>query len=262
MKRIDNYTDLSLQITRQMRRGICTNAFYTPEEYTRAIAEGKLYGEEFDGGLLLLWARDGYDRLSFWVSGTALPFVPRRDTVAEIAFRERDKALQEVGRGLEHIGFSQLFDRVRLSKKAEASLEYPAQTAEEADFPQVETLLNASFHPLGGCLPTQSELLRDIKEGRVLCRRDELHAVTAILHYAVTNGASKILHLSVAPEARNRGEATALLCALQGITAGRRSIVWTQADNAAAIHCYEKFGYTLDGWKAKVWQYRTEEILW
>lgn len=262
MQKFDNFAELSPIITRQMRRGICTNAFYTPEEYSRAIAEGKLYGEEFDGGLLLLWAREGYDRLSFWVSGTALPFLPRRDTVAEIAFRDRDIALQEVGRGLENIGFSPLFKRVRLSKKAQPPQEYPAQIAEEADFPQVEALLKASFHPLGGCLPTQGELLCDIKEGRVLCRRDEHHVVTAILHYTVTNGASKILHLTVAPEARKRGEATALLCALQSITAGRRSIVWTQADNAAAIHCYEKFGYTFDGWKAGVWQYRTEEILW
>ena len=262
MQKIDNFADLSPQITRQMRRGICTNAFFTPEEYSRAIAEGTLYGEEFDGGLLLLWARDGYDRLSFWLSGTALPFVPRRDTVAEIAFRDRDIALQEVGKGLEQIGFSPLFDRVRLSKKAQESQEYPAEYAAENDLPQVEALLKAGFHPLGGCLPTQSELLLDLKEGRILCRRSAQRDITAILHYAVSKGASKILHLVVVPEARKRGEATALLCALQSITDGRRSTVWTQADNAAAIACYEKFGYTLDGWKARVWQYRTEEQLW
>ncbi len=59
LQKIDNFSDLSPQITRQMRRGVCTNAFYTPAEYSRAIAEGTLYGEELDGGLLLLWARDG-----------------------------------------------------------------------------------------------------------------------------------------------------------------------------------------------------------
>ncbi len=126
----------------------------------------------------------------------------------------------------------------------------------------MEALFKACFHPLGGCLPTARELLIDLKEGRVLCRRDAQQNIAAILHYAVTNNAAKILHLAVAPAARKRGEATALLCALQSITGGRRTTVWTQADNAAAIGCYEKFGYALDGWKAGVWQYRTEEILW
>ncbi len=255
MKKIEDYGLLSQWISAQLKAGMCTNAFYTPQDYQKAIAEGSLCGEKWEGGLALLWGRAGYDRLSFWLTDCdgPIPFVPKRTTVLEIAARPKDAKLHEAGKRWEEAGFTPLFERLRLSHGPWEAPEAPWTLAQAADAPAVSSLLAENFHPQAGCLPTQGELLEELEHGHFLCLRDEGGQTVGLLHYLPQGRATKIQHLAVSKALRRTGGGSALLAGYQALSQGKRSMVWTQADNAPALAFYEKHGYTPDGWTSRVW---------
>ena len=59
MQTIESYETLAPLLSRQLRKGVRTNAFSDPDEYRREIAARRLAVQEWDGGLLLLHRRTG-----------------------------------------------------------------------------------------------------------------------------------------------------------------------------------------------------------
>ncbi len=258
MQKIERYEALSRQISAQLKRGMCTNAFYSPEEYAEAIAAGDLYARGLPAGLALLWSRGDYDRLCFWLTDLDAPINIEfsRPTVLEIASRPRDMNLHRAGALWENVGFAPLFGRVRLSHPAWTPPEAEIDLAGTADVAPIQTLLQESFHPMAGCLPNRAELLRALSGGQILCLRDEAGIAAGLLHFSATQKAAKIHHLAVRRDLRRQGGARALFAAFQSLTGGIRSTVWTQADNAPALAFYQNVGYLPDGWASKVWLYK------
>lgn len=254
MRKIDDYAELERLICAQMKRGMSTNAFYSREDFERAISAGSLRAESWAGGLALAFDRGDYDRLSFWMTDTLAPIgitLPRR-TVLEIAARPKDENLWAADRAWERFGFEPLFDRVRLSHPAWEAPEAPLDAAGPDDMDAVSALLRANFHPLGGCIPTPDELMRELSEGRFLCIRDEEGAPAAILHYSEERRAANIRHLCVRDDFRRRGCAKTLISAFAFRTGGKRATVWTGADNMPAIRLYRSCGYETDGRTSRV----------
>lgn len=261
MQKIDDYTALSARISGQMKRGLCTNAFFPRDVWEREIAAGRLFSEDWPGGLAVVTAREGYDRLSFWLTEpeAPIPITLRRPTVLEIAARPKDTALLAAGSAWERYGFAPLLSRIRLARGVWEAPEVPVDFASPGDFPAISQLLRDTFHPMGGCIPTPEELLHELSEGRFLCVRDDRGIPAGLLHFHTERRAAKIQHLAVRPELRRQGCARALLAAFGHVTGGVRSVVWTQADNAPAIAFYKACGFAADGWAARVWLYKKEE---
>lgn len=258
MQRINDYDVLSELIARQMKRGLCTNAFYSREEYEREINAGRIFAQSWPSGLAVIADRGDYDRLSFWLTDleAPIPIELRRTTVLEIAARPKDLGLSAAGDQWEAYGFKPLFGRIRLAHSAWDAPKVPVDTADAQDLEEITSLMLTSFHPIAGCIPTKEELLRELTLGNILCIRDDSGKPAAMLHYSENRNAAKLQHLTVRQDHRRQGYASALFSAFQSRTKGKRSVVWTQADNLPAIAFYKFCGYQADGWTSKVWLYQ------
>ena len=111
---------------------------------------------------------------------------------------------------------------------------------------QAMALLRSCFDPFTGCLPTPWELEEDFRQNRLLTAGDQ-----GILRFSGGRTA-ELRHLAVAQASRGRGIGRDLVARFNVCTAGRRALVWTGADNTAALHLYETAGFRPDGWSSLV----------
>ena len=254
MKKVNNYTEISEAVNRHFGRTIVTNCFISRETYDSEIKNGTLYLEEFDGGVYILKKRDGYDVLYFYLDSpesTIAPITTDEDIVCEIPYRERDENIKKVSERFSEFGYDRLFTRVRLAKKAEPA-EYPDEhitAADNRDFDEIISLLQASFDRRTGCIPTDEALREDIYAGRVLVYRDG--GVAGLLHYTDEKAVSEIRHVAVAEDRRGEGIASRLVQTYLSDKSGRCR-VWAREDYPAARRIYEKNGYQTDGMKSEV----------
>ena len=253
MKKIESYAELSPLLANQLCRGVRTNAFASREEYEKEIAAGRLFAEEYEGGLLLLRERESHFRLNFYLKELKLPALcTEKPLVTEIAAREKDLPLWEAAEFLEGQGFSLDFRRRRLRREAGLAEEgtCPVCRASAPDAEQITALFAACFDENTGCLPTKDELAELIKEGKLLCVKDG--GVAGLLHFEKGRASAEIRHLAVLPAYRKKGFAQALFSAFAAETKGLRSTVWVRRGNTPAEKFYEKNGYAPDGWTSAV----------
>lgn len=256
MERVESYEALEPILSAQLGRGVRTNAFGTEEEYRREIAANRLFLEKIPQGLLLFHDRGGFWRLNFYLRGADLPALSvDKPVVMETAHRAGDVALAETVAGWEAQGFRRAMARKRLARGKglpgpegaggpEVGLAKPEEERE------VAALLEESFHPLYGCLPTREELERTLADGEMVVARQG--GVCGLLHFSAGRTGGRIHHLAVREDLRGQGVAAALLGEYLRRTDNARSLVWTGADNTAALRFYAKHRFAEDGWTSQV----------
>ena len=258
MKKPESYAQLSSLITVQFSRGMVTNAFLPKAQWEAEIAAGTLEYITADNGLLVFRKREGHRILSFWINSGffgSVPAIPGQ-TAAEIAHREKDTALAEAIQNWIDAGFERLFIRQRMVCTAENGAENEhIRTACIEDAGTVRQLLNDSFSPLTGCLPTERQLLGDIEAGGVLLYERDRQAL-GLLHCTADQKRTELRHLCVTEDARGQGIGDCLVKAYHSRTQGLTRQVWVRADYLPAKKIYENNGYTPDGMTADVLLYR------
>jgi GNAT superfamily N-acetyltransferase len=258
MQKIETYDQLAPLLRQQLRPGLVTNVVLSQEEFCGEIAAGSLYVWEFPGGLLLLRQRRTHQCLSFYLQkGAELPNLTfQRPTVLEIAFRDRDKALQEVGKRWEAQGFTLEFSRQRMTRKAGLELlpgPLSAHLATLEELPELQTLLETCFDPMTGCIPTRDQLKEAIQAGECF------YFAGGLLHMTRRPYGTELRHLAVAASRRRQGAAQSLFYAYQSGTGNGTSRVWVRKDNSPALKFYSKNGYEADGWTSRVYTFRKDD---
>ena len=256
MKRVESYEGLAPLLSAQLRRGVVTNCALSAEDWQREIDGGSLYAQDWEGGLLLLRRREGHALLQFYLqAGASLPgeLAWEGPTVLEIAARPRDEGLLKSVELWRERGFRTLFRRERLALPANTQAPagdgpLKARMAEEADVAGLWALLQASFDPLTGCLPTRGELEEDVAAGHVVCLDAAGGGVAGVLHIAPGRGSTQLRHLAVAESYRRMGGAQGMLACYLERTGFAKSLVWVRTDNEVGQGFYRKNGYAPDGW--------------
>lgn len=255
MKPIHSFEALSPLLSAQLGRGVVTNAFLSADAWRAEIDRGNLRVHEWDGGLLLLRAREGYTLLNFYLRPPyALPQIAFDDTlVTELVIRVRDKTtIQLVTKAFTNAGFIEMLTRTRLSASLEARVApVHTRTAREDDFSEVYALLHSCFNPLTGCLPSRPRLMHDIDNGLVTVSVNANGEIASLVHGGCTRSGAEIRHLCTSANARGMGYAQAALDGFLAHTNGNLQ-VWTATDNAPALAFYQKNGFAPDGFASTV----------
>ena len=252
METVRDFAALSAAITACLRPGVDTNCTLKAEALRREIAAGTLLAHRWPGGLLLLRRRPGRYILSYYRTdpAAALDVPLPGPAVVEIPLRpgaQADAAWWEAQ------GFVPLLRRVRLVRPPlPEAPELPPSEAVSVAPEAALALLERCFDPLSGCLPTREELAEDLAGGRLLWAEEG-----ALLRFS-PGPPAELRHLAAAEEVRGRGLARKLVDRFNRLTAGRRALVWTGEDNAAALHLYESAGFRRDGWRSLVLRTKDE----
>ena len=252
MNRAESYAALAPLLSAQLRRGVVTNCFLSPEDWRREIEAGLFY-EEGDGFLLLLRQRAGYRLLNFYLHPGATLRLPEQDCplVTELACREKDlEAMRRAQDALCALGFAEVFRRLRRTR---AALSDPvgSESPDEAAFGEVRSFLSGQFDPLTGCIPPDGVLRQALDAGQLLCLTDA-HGIAGLLHYAPGRAQCELRHLAVRADCRRMGLAQRLLDMLAVRTGGQKCAVWARAGNTPAEAFYEKNRFQPDGWSSVV----------
>lgn len=231
--------------------GRFTNLFIGGDELRKETNAGTLFAMEYDGGLIMLCKRQNFSRLYYAVNpDLPLPTIPEKALVCEHVFRAGETPHSPTI--LTQAGLEAALYRVRLANSPQETAVMPKNViaGDVTDAKEVMKLLVQNFHPVTGCLPTVSELLTALENGQILCIKDE-NRILGILDYRENRAAAEIRHLAIDSRARRQGCATKLM---QGFFAktSKRSVVWTGADNIAALAFYKKCGFTPDGMNSVV----------
>lgn len=260
MKRVKSYEALAPLLGAQLRRGVVTNCALGAEDWRRELAAGSVYAQDWEGGLLLLRRRGDHFLLYFYLQEGAAPpdgLDWEGPTVLEIAARPRDEGLLRSVELWRERGFQTLFHRERLTlpgntrtSPGDGALE--ARMAGPADAAELWALLQDSFDPLTGCLPTREELAADVEAGNVVCLAGRSEGVAGVLHIAPGRGSTQLRHLAVDESCRRQGGAQAMLACYLERTGFAKSLVWVRVDNQPGRSFYLKNGYAPDGWGSAV----------
>ncbi len=239
-----------------MRRGVLFSRSFSAAELALETEAGTLFGEEHPGCLLLARRRGAHQILSFALDkDAALPSTAfDRPTVLELAWRDLDPERRLLVPEWEKRGFVPVLRRLRLAReKGGMPLPLELPRAAEADLPALRALLEKSFDPLTGCLPTDAALAADVESGHVLFDG------AALLRFS-SGFSLEIRQLAVAPEKRGQGRARALLERFTTVSDSKHITVWTAETNIPALRLYERCGFSPDGWKSVVlvWKEQSE----
>jgi len=239
-----------------MKPGVVTNNFITPDGYRSEIAAGSLYVHDWSGNLLLLRKRDGYHLLTFYLNDlNMLPDIALPpDTVTEIPQKPSGANPDAVEYWMQ-IGDRQTLKRIRLTRKSDqATALYGRETfalcATPEDFNEIHALLRDSFDHRTGCLPSETELCRDIADGAVMCVRDG--PICGVLRMSARSKSVEICHLAVREDMRGRGVAYSLVQAFVERYGDKKSTVWMVDGYAPALKVYTAAGFVPDGWRSVV----------
>lgn len=248
-EQITSYEALAPELDALLKRRLAAN--YAPERQglEAEIAAGLLWGAALPEGLVLLQRGSGPQRLRFLLTEAEalLPLSFDRTTVLELPFRRGDPVFLRLAEALKSRGWTEALGRVRLTRRAAPCPAVETSLPGESPTPEALLgLLEACFSPLTGCLPEAAELEADLAAGRVLACGDGL------LRWREKGRSREIRHLAVAPEARGRGLAKALVRGFLDREGDKLCRVWTGAENRPARRVYESFGFAPDGWESLV----------
>ena len=250
MKQIIDCAKISKLVMAHMKRGVLTNNFMHPKEYRAEISAGTLFAHEYDGGLLLLRKREGRHLLTFYINNrNVLPDVKLpSDTITGIPQKtsEADAISYWTQLGMRPLG-----EYIRLTREVDsgsASEEPSIHIAAESDFDGVHALLYDSFDLRTGCLPSDAELRDDIKQGMVLCVKDD--RIGGVLRFGAFSGRAEIMHLAVREDLRGRGIGHMLVKDFVGRYGERKCTVWMREGYAPALKAYTAAGFFPDGMRS------------
>lgn len=260
MKRIEQLSELSELIRGQFRRGVMTNAPFSPDAFSDEVAGETLYGEEIPGGLLLLRRREGFDRLSFYLQPGAdfSQWKPEQDVVTEFPAKPGDPGAVMLNVLLENAGFQKKFTRIRMQRTGDSASQVHGQCsvtlAQISDCSAVLAFLYRFYDMQTGCLPTARELTRHIREGGViLAFLDGMPA--GVLHMVRNRNTVQLRHIAVEPRFRGCGIGSEMLEFYFAHQEACKCQLWVAEDNGSARRLYEKNGFVPDGWTSTVWSY-------
>lgn len=232
-----------------------SNCFFLPATVKQKIAEGKLFYEWADNGLLLFDDCTDFYRCYYCLHDLANPEPLQldRDAVIEFPYNESltEKQKREIGQ-ISMLGF-------HLGRESGLMTAIPEQIvrqepehqrglvskAVQADAEQVLELIHRSFDPLFAFIPDWDEMAIAISDGRVFVIRNSERAVIATLHSGFEKGIAIIHHVAVAPNARGNGYGKALIKAYHDNYIGRTSRFqhWVDLHNRVAVNIYLGLGY-------------------
>lgn len=255
MRRISSYDEISRLVSKQFKRGVMTNNFLIQSDYTAGIAGESLFYHEWDGGLLVFKRLPGYDRMYYHITDSDVPCKVEllNTVVTEIPHKpgREDAAADYL---LRH-GFYKAVERVRLCRHSDdsmaADLQIVIRFASASDADNISALLHSCFDRYTGCIPEGDELCSCL--GSIYCAFGPDSSLTGLLHFSDKGNGTEIRHLAVREDLRGAGIASALLAIYHSGT--HKSLVWTGADNHAALELYRKHGYEPDGWTSEVLLY-------
>ena len=230
---------------------LCTNFFLSADETDEAVGNGEIYTHLSDSGILIFRRRETYYRTYFYLADPENPVVgtPDLPAVLEIPYRDRDASMKNVIVGFGNAGFESLFGRIRMTRRGEEISESGlVRTAGREDLDRLCGIFEECFHPIAGCIPTESELMSEIDAGHILT--DE--SVSGLLHFTESRTGSELRHLAVTESMRKCGIGSELVKVYLSRYGSKKSTVWVRDDNAPAIRTYEKYGYKADGMKSVV----------
>ena len=239
-----DFKEISRLVMQAMKRDRLINLFWSRADYERAIGAKVLSYTPLAEGIALWLDRGTHLRLYFIMNGKdPLPPLPKTAVTEWVL-----PASGKIALPLCFTGWEQLFTRLRLSR-APQNIPMPLQPAEPADPAQLSALmqlLENCFDPLTGCLPNQEELRQDLAEENILCVRDGEEPL-AILHFKADAKKAEIRHFAVAECARGQGWGNRLLQTFLALHGEKPCTVWVRSGNEAALHLYEKYGFSADG---------------
>ena len=251
MERVETPEAAKAMISEHIRPGCLFSRSFSPGELADETAAGTLWAETHPGCLLLARRRGAHQILSFALDkDAALPSVRfDRPTLLELAWRNLDPARKLLQPEWEKRGFRPILRRIRLAReKRGMPLPLDLPLAAKTDLPALRALLEASFDPLTGCLPTEAELAADVENGHVL------YDGAAMLRFS--EGFSlEIRQLATAPESRRQGHGRALLERIVTVKDNKRITVWTADSNEAALRLYAGCGFSPDDWASVVLEF-------
>lgn len=258
MKKIEHIAQLSPLINAQFRRGVMTNAPFSPDAYQAELNAGALYAQEIPGGLLLLCRREGFDQLHFYLQPDAdlSQWSPARTTVAEILSKPANPNGQRLDTLWTGAGFYKQLVRQRMTCTElthSGFLEgYTVREAGQSEISTVLELLNRHYDRRTAYIPTREDLCRDIENGNVVLALAGETPV-GVLHMTKNRAATELRHVAVEPDHRGKGLAGAMAARYQSRHVVPTYQLWVAQDNGPALRLYEKLGFKPDGWTSTVW---------
>ncbi len=259
MKKITDYNELSALITAHFKRGVATNYFLSREQAEDDIKNGNLCACEIGSNLFVFRDKNTHFVMYYYIipdemcSSAAFP-APTKTAVVETVMRAKDENLKKADEILKKNGFESEFIRRRMTFAPFDNKALPTnpslRLAKKSDFQAAKALLDESFSPLTGCLPSDCELEAAIADGRIV-----IHEDGGLLHFEKTKAGYELRHLCVVEGARGRGVGSALVGFYHSLIE-KKSTVWVRKDYRAAEKIYENSGYEYDGNVSSVLIYR------
>lgn len=260
MRLLSDYQQYEDCLTRLQLRGIkpVTNCPLLPDTVRERIAQGALYCEELDRQVLFLNSMGQFYQLYYFgaaATSTQLPSLPQ-DKPILLSFIYSRKTMQiEEDQALWHKrGFRAYKTAQRMTKKINAdSFIEPSeniQPLDEEHLSQVEQGLVQWFDPIGDLVPTHEEMLRIVKEKRLLGILNKNEQVVAFLSFECEAKVLTIIDIAVDPTHRSMGIGGQLLQYLSqvGLNSGARYIrSWVNQGNKNSERLHLRIGFQFDG---------------
>lgn len=243
MKEVTDFKALSKEIMRYFKRGVITNSFLSPESMKCEMKEGNLFYEPGEDFLEIFVKRNGFYRLYFYALNDRVLFGNQvQKTVCD--FSGDDHGI------LKNNGFLPYLLRVRLMCEQSELKETKAEKGNLDDLEEIFALSESAFDRYSGYTPTEEELKSDILKERVYIKRID-GEIAGFLRYAISGKTAEIKHLCVKAHFRRKGIARLLVSMF--LSENEKSIVWTGAENTAALELYQSMGFKKDGCKSTVY---------
>lgn len=231
-----------------------SNCFFMPAAIRQKIADGTLYFESIDGGLLILEDFTDFYRCYYYLSESAdlKPVSFDKQTVVEFPFTgdlgEKQKLqiskIEAMGFHLGRESGLMVCPSDRIVIRTIDQPDFFVETATENDAQKVYALFTGNFNPLYAYTPTLSELYELIGNGYVLVIRSG-DDIAAALVCSAEKGVATSTHLIV--DSAYRGKKLGLMMFqayhkkyMDEVTSFQH---WVDRHNTLAINMYYKFGY-------------------
>lgn len=243
MKEVTDFKALSKEIMKYFKRGVITNNFLSPESLKCEIKEGNLFYEPGEDSLEIFVKRSGFYRLYFYALNDGVLFGNQEQkTVCD--FSGDDHGI------LKNNGFLPYLLRVRLACEKSELNKMEAAKGEIRDLDEIFALSESAFDRYSGYTPTKEELKSDILKERIYIRTID-GKIAGFLRYGINGKTAEIKHLCTNERFRRKGVARTLLTMF--LSENEKSVVWTGAENTAALALYQSMGFKKDGYQSTVY---------